>query len=44
MRMLTAFLRCELQPTARLNRINQACFIIGIIVFATSVALAIGQA
>lgn len=44
MRTLNAFLRCELQPTARLNRINQACFIACIVVFATAVALAMGQA
>lgn len=44
MRTLNAFLRCELQPTARLNRINQACFIGCIIVFAAAVALAMGQA
>mgnify|MGYP003388936051 CR=1 FL=1 len=43
MRTLNSFLRCELQPTAILTKINQACFIACIIGFATVVALALGQ-
>lgn len=44
MRTLNAFLRCELQPTAFLNKINQACFIGCIVVFTTAIIAALVQA